>query len=178
MNHSMTGIEKLQRDKARLAEQELWNYGLNRPSNLVEAYVHTTPADPYEDQGNPCGYGEHLWNQFINEDAPINSEIRQSHNEWVSNRRAWSGVSKYLQSDIETVLDWRGIRTPEPVPQNCNRAELTEYGPADLYEWITETRKRTGNPVDTPKEMGGCFRESTEGVGVGCAPVGFSLYGF
>lgn len=151
------------------------NWGRAKGGNSWD-YLFYVDHDPYESQGGPCGYGEELWNRFVNEDAPINTAIRESHDEWVSNRRAWSGVSKYLQDSIPVVVDWRGIRTPEPTPQSCNRAELTEYGPADLEYWVTETRKRTGNPVISPKEMGGCFRQA--GTGVGCSNLPFSLYGF
>ena len=68
-------------------------------------------------------------------DMPIDSEIIKSHRAWVSNRRQWSGTSKYLQENIEPTVDWIGIKPggigpPEPVPQNCARAQLTEYGPA------------------------------------------------
>ena len=112
-------------------------------------------------------------------------QLRKSHYEWVDNRRAWSGVSKYLQESIEPVVNWRGIRLPEPTPQNCNRAELTEYGPADFTYFVTQQRLRTGDPVVNPKEMAGCFRSSiglgTGGGscgGMGCEPLGFGFFGF
>ena len=177
-------IEEIQKKRVALQESELSSWGRVREGPMSYDYSFYTTADPYEN-GGPCNYGGEMWNRFVNEDAPVNEEIRKSHFEWVDNRRAWSGVSKYLQESIEPVVNWRGIRLPDVVPQNCNRAELTEYGPADFTYFITQNRLKTGNPIVDPKEMAGCYRSSI-GLGTGggscggmsCSPLGFGFFGF
>ena len=115
------------------------------------------------------------WIKSIWDDMPIDAEIIKSHRTWVNNRRQWSGVSKYLQESIEPTVNWIGIKPggigpPEPVPQSCSRAELTEYGPADFSQFITQERRRCGNPVVKPSEMDHSYQPG--GVG------NFSMYGF
>lgn len=141
---------------ARLQEAERQNWG---PSNsgTIKDIVPVLNIDPYEGRDGPCAYGQQTDNIYW-EDMPIDSEIVKSHREWVSNRRQWSGVSKYLQESIEPTPHWIGIKPggigpPEPVPQNCSRAELTEYGPADYEQFITSQRRRCGQPVTRPSEM-------------------------
>lgn len=111
-------------------------------------------VDPFEGTDTPCSYGQ-LLDKYYWEDAPIDSQTRKSHLDWVNNRKEWSGTSRYKQETIELSIPsgWRGIRLPEPVPQSCDRAELTEYGPADLATFVTQQRRRCGDPVLAPKEM-------------------------
>ena len=125
-------VQQVKTDAA-LQEAERQNWG---PSTLdvLKSAVPVLDYDPYEGKDGPCGYGQEM-DKLYWEDMPIDTEIINSHKSWVSNRRQWSGVSKYLQESIEPTVDWRGIKSgmrgpPEPIPQNCSRAELTEYGPA------------------------------------------------
>jgi len=102
-------------------------------------------------------YGQEMEKLYW-EDMPIDPEIVKSHKAWVDNRRQWSGTSKYLQESIEPSVNWIGIKPggigpPEPVPQSCNNTQLTEYGPADFSVFVTQERRRCGNPVLNPAEM-------------------------
>ncbi len=168
-----TNQEEAQRKIYQLNNAELENWGKIR-SGPVAPNTGVFYEDPYKSWSGPCGYAEEMENYFV-ENVPVNESIKKSHNEWVSNRRAWSGVSKYLQESIPIVTDWRGIRLPQPTPQSCNRAELTEYGPADYMYFVGSQTERLYDVVQTPKEMAGYYRESTApGAGV----VSYSLYGF
>ena len=130
--------------------------------NMYPTFDPGAHADDY-----PCGYGPQL-DKLYWQDAPIDAQTRQSHLDWVNNRKQWSGTSSYLQESIEVVVPsgWIGLRTPEPVPQSCSRGEITEYGPADYAQFVTHERRTKGNPVLNPREM--CHVK----------PLSFCAYGF
>ena len=166
----MNGIRKSVKTDAGLRSAEIANFG-----NPVDDIMQRVPAmasyQPWEGRDGPCGYGEEV-DKIYWEDMPIDSEIIESHNNWVNNRRQWSGTSKYLQESIEPTVDWIGIKPggigpPEPIPQNCGRAEITEYGPADFETFITQQRRKCGNPIINPMEMAAEYRSNS-----------FSSYGF
>jgi len=147
---------------SRLQDAEKQNWGPSHHGPLFD-------VNPWEGK-DACGYGTEMDQTYWN-DMPIDSEIMESHKAWVSNRKEWSGTSKYLQESIEPTVDWIGIKPggigpPEPVPQSCNREQLTEYGPSDFSTFITQQRRRCGNPVVKPSEM------ANEGA------LPFSYYGF
>ena len=127
----------------REAEQEAINGG-----TTVFDVEPLLKVDPYNGQDTPCNYGSQV-DKYYWEDSPITTQARQSHLDWVNNRKEWSGTARYKQETIEVSVPsgWQGIRLPEPVPQSCDRAELTEYGPADFATFVTEQRKKCGNPV-------------------------------
>lgn len=130
----------------RKAEQE--TIGAERTIFDFEPLLRVDPFEGAHKGDTACAYGERL-DKLYWEDAPIDAQARKSHSDWVNNRKEWSGTSRFKQETIEVSVPsgWRGIRLPEPVPQSCDRAELTEYGPADFAGFVTEQRKRCGAPV-------------------------------
>lgn len=95
-------------------------------------------------------------NYIEEHNAPIPQAAVDSHNQWVTHRKPWSGNNRIKQAPIEAQppSGWVGIRLPEPAPVNPLRArQLTEYGPADFEHFVTETRKRGGQPVYLPADM-------------------------
>ena len=100
----MDGIRKSVKSDGRLRRAEISNFG-----NPVDDIMKRVPAmasyQPWEGRDGPCGYGEEV-DKIYWEDMPIDSEIIESHNNWVNNRRQWSGTSKYLQESIEPTVDW------------------------------------------------------------------------
>lgn len=135
--------------KLKQAESETWG-----GERTVFDFQPLLRVDPYEGSDTPCAYGQ-LVDQYYWENVPIDAATRKSHLDWVNNRELWSGTARYKQETIEfqPPSGWLGIRLPEPVPQSCSRAELTEYGPADFVTFVTEQRKKCGQPVLNPKEM-------------------------
>ena len=130
-----------------LREAERQNWGANR-SGVIDDTIPLYNNGPYVG-----GTDKSYW-----EEMPIDNEIVKSHNEWVANRRKMAGVSRYKPESIEPTTNWVGLKPggicmPEPVPQRSNRAELTEYGPADFQQNITSQRLRCGKPVTRPSEM-------------------------
>lgn len=120
-------------------------------------YEPLLQVEPYEGASGgdtPCNYGSQVDRRYW-QDAPIDAQSRKSHLDWVNNRREWSGTARYKQEAIEVVVPsgWRGLRPPEPVPQSCDRGELTEYGPADFAEFVTSHRKKCDNPVLSARAM-------------------------
>ena len=166
--------QEINKRENALNSAELQNWGPAR-SGTENDYSFSIGSDPWEGRNGTCGYGEEMDKLYV-ENAPVNEEIVKSHREWVDNRRAWSGVSKYLQESIPVVTDWRGIRLPQPTPQSCSRAELTEYGPADFTYFVGTQTKKLYDPVLNPQEMAGMFRQNSVENG-GCTS-GFSMYGF
>lgn len=167
-----TCMENAKRTEILLQDSELQNWGRTRAGPIGDTAFYF--SDPYHGFNGPCGYNDDMNSTFVNQDAPVNDSIRQSHFEWVENRRAWSGTSKYLQEGVPIVTDFRGIRWPQPTPQSCNRAELTEYGPADYMYFVGSQMQRLYDVVEDPKEMAGYYRPSVPSAG----QVDFSLYGF
>lgn len=178
--------EDRQRKENLINDAEFQSWGPVREGGMMD-YVFSHSYDPWEGYDGPCGYNSHMRNLFVNA-APVNDSIVQSHMEWVDNNKPWSGTSANMQLAPVPVLNWRGLRLPQPVPQSCNRAELTEYGPGDLTYFVGSQVKKCDNPVLNPQEMAGMGRAQALGEALGLTDaqvmvqaaglLPFSLYGF
>ena len=156
MTSSGSPIRKSVKTDQKLKDAERQNWGPSS-SGTIKDLNPIMNVDPWEGRDGSCAYGAEM-DKIYWEDLPIDSEILKSHRQWVSNRGQWSGTSKYLQESIEPTVDWRGIKPggrgpPEPIPQSCARAEITEYGPSDFATFVTQERRRCGDPVLRPLEM-------------------------
>jgi len=155
--------------KLNEAQQQAW--GLERELGFSE------DNNPWN--GTACDnvYSHAIWDNFLH-NAPLDNQIVKSHQAWVSNTRAWNGVSTKLQAPIEQVPNYWGLSrvglNVEPVPQNPNSASLTQMTPTDLLQFVDPVRRRTGDPVISPCEMNHCVKT---GVANYC-PLPFSMYGF
>jgi hypothetical protein len=136
------------------AKLELWDQPGEGTLGDYEPIMGVDELGGYATNGG-CGYGQKL-NDQLAEYQPVDPRILKSHNEWVAQKRRWTGTSTRKAESIEVSIPWIGVRGhPEPVPVSCNAQQIPDYGPADFEPYIRDSRRRCGNPVDTAAEMSG-----------------------